>query len=111
MSQHMEALAAANKVRFARAELRRQLAAREVTAQQILKDMPFGSGSMTLGVLLGFQYRWGQTRVTSFLRPLAISESRQLMGLTAREVTKIVEALDDRVSGVGEEYGERWLAA
>lgn len=107
----MDALAGANRIRLARAELRRKLFAGDITAQQILTDMPVEAMTMTISQLLDAQYKWGTQRVRKLLRTLAISETRKLGGLTTRETQRIIDALNGHVSGEGERYGERWLAA
>ena len=53
MPQHMEALAHANRVRLARAALKRSVAAGKVDAAEIVKDCPWEVESMTVGELLG----------------------------------------------------------
>ena len=57
--QHMRALAQANRVRLARAELKRQVAEGEMTAQAIVLDCPWEAESMAIADLLTSQHRWG----------------------------------------------------
>jgi hypothetical protein len=83
--QHMEALARANRVRLARAELKRSIARGDVDAAEVVKDCPWETESMTLAELLTSQRRWGRTRARKFLLSLALSENKRLGTLTARQ--------------------------
>ena len=85
MPQHMQALAHANRVRLARAALKRSVASGEVDAAEIVRECPTEVESMTVGELLRSQRRWGRTRVRKFLFPLDLSENRALGRLTARQ--------------------------
>src|SRR5690348_449576 len=60
--QHMRALARANQVRLARAELKRRVAADEVDVADVILRCPWEATSMAVGDLLMSQRRWGQTR-------------------------------------------------
>lgn len=83
--QHMQALAHANRVRLARAELKRSIAAGGVEAAQIVRDCPWEAETMTVGELLRSQRRWGRTRARKFLSSLALNENRELGRLTERQ--------------------------
>jgi len=83
--QHMQALARANRVRLARAELKRAIARGEVDAADIVRECPWETESMTLAELLTSQRRWGRTRARKFLLALALSENKRLGTLTARQ--------------------------
>ena len=83
--QHMQALAHANRVRLARAALKRSVAAGDVGAAEIVSECPVEVDSMTVGELLRSQRRWGRTRVRKFLFPLDLNENRQLGRLTTRQ--------------------------
>ncbi len=109
--QHMQALSAANRTRFAMSEIRRQVAAGETTAQEVIRDMPTGAASLEIGALLSAQPRWGKVKVRRFLKPFAINETYRVGSLTQRQADKLALALDVGVTGEGEEYAERWLAA
>ena len=80
MPQHMEALAHANRVRLARAALKRSVAAGTVGAAEIVRSCPWEVESMTVGELLRSQRRWGRTRVRKFLFSLSLNENRELAG-------------------------------
>lgn len=92
--QHMQALAHANRVRLARAALKRSVAAGEADAAEIVRECPWEAESMTVGELLRSQRRWGRTRTRKFLLSLALNENRELGRLTARQRTVLAAALD-----------------
>ncbi len=83
--QHMEALARANRVRLARAELKRSIAGADLDAPEVVKDRPWETESMTLAELLTSQRRWGRTRARKFLLSLALNENKRLGTLTSRQ--------------------------
>ena len=60
--QHMRALEQANRVRLARAELKRQVADGELTVAEIVLNCPWEAESMKISDLLTSQHRWGRTR-------------------------------------------------
>jgi hypothetical protein len=92
--QHMQALAHANRVRLARAALKRSVAADKVEAAEIVRDCPWEVESMTVGELLRSQRRWGRTRVRKFLFPMTLNENRELGKLTARQRSMLARALE-----------------
>ena len=73
--QHMRALAQANRVRLARAELKRQVAEGETSVADIVLDCPWEAGSMPIADLLLSQHRWGRTRCRRFLASVPMSET------------------------------------
>ena len=83
--QHMQALARANRVRLARAELKRSIARGDVDASDVVRDCPWETESMTLAELLTSQRRWGRTRARKFLLGVALNENKRLGTLTARQ--------------------------
>lgn len=101
MPQHMEALAHANRVRLARASLKRAVAADQVGAAEIVRDCPWEVESMTVGELLRSQRRWGRTRARKFLAALALNENRELGRLTHRQRSLLVQELESKRLGAG----------
>jgi len=83
--QHMRALARANRVRLARAELKRSVARGEVEAAEVIRKCPWETENMTLAELLTSQRRWGRTRARKFLLGLAMSENKRIGTLTQRQ--------------------------
>jgi hypothetical protein len=94
MPQHMQALAHANRVRLARAALKRGVASGNVRAAEVVRSCPWEVETMTLGELLQSQRRWGRTRVRRFLFSLALNENRPLGRLTERQRGVLVTALE-----------------
>jgi hypothetical protein len=91
--QHMQALARANRVRLARAELKRSIARGETEAAEVVEGCPWETESMTLAELLTSQRRWGRTRSRKFLMALSLSENKRLGTLTPRQRKLVVSAL------------------
>jgi hypothetical protein len=93
MPQHLEALAHANRVRLARAALKRAIASGNVSVAEVVHSCPWETRTMTVGELLRSQRRWGRTRVRKFLFSLALNENRELSRLTERQRTILASAL------------------
>ncbi len=83
--QHMQALAHANRVRLARASLKRAIGANQMDVTEVVRNCPWEVETMTIGELLRSQRRWGRTRVRKFLSSLALNENRELGRLTERQ--------------------------
>ena len=91
--QHMQALARANRVRLARAALKRAVAAGERRVAEIVLESPWETESMSISELLSAQRRWGRTRSRKFLGELALSENKRLDTLTRRQRLLLAAAL------------------
>ncbi|HEX7059461.1 MAG TPA: hypothetical protein VF176_06375 [Solirubrobacterales bacterium] len=89
----MQALQRANRVRLARAELKRSIARGEIEAAEVVRDCPWETESMTLAELLTSQRRWGRTRARKFLLSLALSENKRLGTLTSRQRLMLATSL------------------
>jgi hypothetical protein len=83
--QHLRALARANRVRLARAELKRQIANEEISASQVILDCPWEAASMSISDLLMCQRRWGRARCRRLLISLGVPENKQIGTLTQRQ--------------------------
>jgi len=81
----MRALARANEVRLARAELKRKVAAEEVDVAEVIMRCPWEAGSMAVADLLMSQRRWGQTRCRRFLAQIPMSEKKTVGSMTDRQ--------------------------
>jgi hypothetical protein len=92
----MQALEHANRVRLARAALKRSIAGGEVAASEVVRDCPWETASMTLAELLTSQRRWGRTRSRKFLLALALSENKRLGTLTSRQRQLVSSELEAR---------------
>jgi hypothetical protein len=96
MPQHMQALAHANRIRLARASLKREIASGTVDAAEIVRHCPWEVRSMTVSELLRSQRRWGRTRARKFLFSVAVNENRQLGRLTARQRELLAQELESK---------------
>lgn len=91
--QYMRALERANKVRLARAELKRRISTGEIDVTDVLIECPWEADSMAVADLLLSQRRWGQTRCRKFLAQLPMSEKKTLGSLTDRQRQTLVAML------------------
>jgi hypothetical protein len=81
----MRALAQANRVRLARAELKRQVADGEISVSEIVLECPWEAESMAIADLLMSQHRWGRTRCRRFLAAIPMSETKTIGTMTERQ--------------------------
>jgi hypothetical protein len=102
--QHMRALARANEVRLARAELKRKVAAEEVDVAEVIMRCPWEAGSMAVADLLMSQRRWGQTRCRRFLAQIPMSEKKTVGSMTDRQRRTLAAML------ASAERGRAWSA-
>jgi hypothetical protein len=93
-SQCMEALARANKVRLARAALKRDISAGRRNITEVIMESPWEVDSMSLGELLCAQRRWGRARSRKLLSSTALSEGKQVGTMTERQRRILVAALE-----------------
>jgi hypothetical protein len=98
--QHMQALAHANRVRLARASLKRSILRGQLAAVDVIRSCPSEVDTMTVGELLRSQRRWGRTRARKFLTSLALNENRELGRLTDRQRNVVAAALEAK--GIGQ---------
>src|SRR5918998_5098173 len=84
-AQHMRALAQANRVRLARAELKRQVAEGETSVADVVLSRPWEAESMAISDLLMSQHRWGRTRCRRFLASIPMSETKTIGSMTDRQ--------------------------
>jgi hypothetical protein len=97
--QHMQALAYANRIRLARAALKRAVARGDASAAKVISECPMETESMTLAELLTSQRRWGRTRARKFLFSLALSENKQIGTLTTRQRAMLCAELEAKEAG------------
>jgi hypothetical protein len=83
--QHMQALQRANKVRLARAALKRKVAEGVIPVSDVILTCPWEAASMTIAELLGSQRRWGTTRCSKFLAEIGLPETKTVGSMTARQ--------------------------
>jgi len=96
--QHLQALQRANRVRLARAELKRRIAEGEVSAAEVILTSPWEAASMAIGDVLMSQRRWGGTRCRKFLAMFRISETKTVGSLTERQRQALAAQLDAHAS-------------
>lgn len=96
--QRLRALERANKVRLARAELKRRIADGDVSASEVILACPWQASSWTVGDLLMSQRRWGATRCRKFLSRNQISEVKQVGHLTERQRRLLATQLESCAS-------------
>ena len=102
-AQHMRALAQANRVRLARAELKRQVSEGEKTVADVVLGCPWEAESMSISDLLMSQHRWGRTRCRRFLTSIPMSETKTIGTMTERQRRALAGMLDgDRGYAVAE---------
>jgi hypothetical protein len=104
--QYMRALERANKVRLARAELKRRVALGEIDATAVILDCPWEAQSMAVADLLMSQRRWGQTRCRKFLAQIPMSEKKTIGSMTERQRRTLAAML----GCVEEDRGRAWSA-
>lgn len=98
--QHLQALQRANRVRLARAALKRRVAAQEENVSEIVLSCPFEAESMSILELLMSQRRWGRTRSRRVLLGLSITENKEIGTLTQRQRVVLADVLDS-MTGAG----------
>jgi hypothetical protein len=110
--QHIRALEQANRVRLARAQLKRRVALQKISAAEVVASCPWEAESMELSDLLMSQRRWGRARCRRLLLSLGLPENKQLGTLTDRQRRALVAVLPapsvrNRAVLVPEERSER----
>jgi hypothetical protein len=96
--QHMQALARANEVRLARAQMKREIASGRRDVLGVVVDCPWEAESMTLGELLRSQRRWGRARSRKLINSIGLTETKQLGSLTERQRHLLVAALEAKAT-------------
>ncbi len=99
--QHMQALAYANRVRLARAALKRSVQAGEVHVGEVIRGCPWEAETMSVSELLRSQRRWGRTRARKLLTSLSLNETRQIGRLTERQRLLLAHELENKVPNNG----------
>lgn len=81
--QRLAALARANAMRHARAELKRQIADGTVFLAELLLAPP--APACSLGVLVRSQRGWGRQKAAALLRRIDIADGKTIGDLTPRQ--------------------------
>jgi hypothetical protein len=90
----MQALQQANRVRLARAELKRRVGEGETTVAEVVLTCPWQAESMTIFDLLSSQHRWGKTRCRRFLAALPMLETKTIGTMTDRQRRALAAQLE-----------------
>lgn len=93
--QHLRALELANRVRLARARLKRRIAAGELSAGEVVSSCPWEAHSMSISDLLMSQKRWGLARCRRVLVALGVPENKRVGTLTDRQRAALVAQLGE----------------
>ena len=91
--QHLKALEHANRVRLARAHMKRQVAAGELAAAEVILSCPWQANSMDISDLLMSQKRWGQARCRRLLLSIGVPENKKIGTLTERQRVALAAVL------------------
>ena len=95
-TQQLQALRQANRVRLARAELKRRVAAGAVTAREVVLDCPWEAAGMAVGELVRSQRRFGDARCRRLLLAAGVPEQKALGQLTERQRRQLAAVLGER---------------
>jgi hypothetical protein len=101
--QHLRALEYANRVRLARARMKRRVAAGELTAAEVVMNCPWQAQSMSISDLLMSQKRWGRTRCRRLLMSLSVPENKQVGTLTDRQRIALAAVLTQKNASAGDD--------
>ncbi len=83
--QRLRALERANEVRLARADLKRRIAEKQISAAEVILRRPWEANSWAVSDLLLSQRRWGRSRCRKFLARNHVSEVKTIGALTERQ--------------------------
>jgi hypothetical protein len=103
--QHLRALEHANKVRLARAQLKRRIADQEISVVEVILNCPWEAASMSISDLLMSQRRWGRARCRRLLVSLGITENKQIGTFTERQRSALAAVLSVKTGRTRSEGG------
>jgi hypothetical protein len=92
--QHLRALEYANRVRLARARMKRRVAADELSAAEVVLTCPWQAHTMSVSDLLMSQKRWGRARCRRLLVSLGVPENKQIGTLNERQRLALAAVLE-----------------
>jgi hypothetical protein len=98
--QHLRALQEANRVRLARAEMKRAIAAGGIAAEDVILSCPWQAHSMSISDLLMSQKRWGRARCRRLLMSIGVPENKQVGTLTERQRVALAAVLSAKTAAV-----------
>ena len=83
--QRLDALARANRVRIARAELKREIASGDVSATEAILFHRWETEAMAVGDVLTSQRQWGDRRCRRLLTAMQLQEGKTIGSMTERQ--------------------------
>lgn len=98
VQQPMRALERANRVRLARAALKREVAAGGREVSDVILSCPWQAEGMAISELLMSQRRWGSARCRRALLSLGVAENKPIGSLTERQRTVLADVLSSSTS-------------
>ena len=98
--QHLRALQEANRVRLARAAMKREIAAGDLSAAEVILSCPWQAQSMSISHLLMSQKRWGRARCRRLLMSIGVPENKAVGTLTERQRVALAEMLRGKAAPV-----------
>ena len=109
--QHLQALEYANRVRLARAGMKRRIGAGELSAADVVLSSPWQAHSMSISDLLMSQKRWGRARCRRLLVSLGVPENKQVGTLTERQRLALAAVLTAKNAPAGPTAARGTIAA
>ena len=100
--QQLRALEFANRVRLARARMKRKVAAGELSAAEVIMSCPWQAHTMEVSDLLMAQRRWGRTRCRRLLVSLGVPENKRISTLTERQRLALAAVLTAKGDSAGQ---------
>jgi hypothetical protein len=97
--QQLLALRQANRVRVARAELKRKVAGNETSVADVVTQCPWEAASMEIGDLIRSQRRWGAARCRRLLVSVGLPENKHVGTLTDRQRRLLAAVLEAACAG------------
>ena len=104
--QQLLALRQANRVRVARAELKRKVAREELSVAEVVVGCPWEAASMEIGDLIRSQRRWGAARCRRLLVAVGLPENKHVGTLTDRQRNVLAAVLEASPAGREEASSE-----
>jgi hypothetical protein len=99
-AQHLRALEHANRVRLARADMKRRIASGELPAAEVILSCPWEAESMSISDVLMSQKRWGRARCRRLLTAIGVPENKRVGTLTERQRAIVAATLEGNGRGL-----------
>lgn len=92
-TQQVQAVERANRVRRARALVKRRIASGQLTAAEVVLSHRWELESMPVAEVLLSQRQWGRKRCDEFLLAVTISDNKRIGSMTARQRVAVAAML------------------